>query len=173
MPKVIKLKSYVDMTEELVAAAIITPGMLIERTSLNKVQAHSTSGRNAARMFAREDYLQGKDYDDQYAVGDQVQVMLPLAGEELLGILADGEDVAIGDFLESNGAGFLQKHTADIVEGGSSGEAIADVSIYTHQIVAQALEDVNISSSSGAESSGEGGSDPVIGYARRIKIKIV
>lgn len=169
----VKLKSYVDIIKERVAAAAITPGMLIEITGANKVQAHNSAGQNAARIFALEDALQGKDLGDNYAVAAPVQCWHVIPGEEVYAILADGEDVDEGDFLESAGDGYLQKHTPDVVEGISSAEASSDVTVYSHQIVAVALEDINISSSSGVESSGEGTIDDAIGYARRIKVLIV
>ena len=40
MPNTIKLKKYQDIINEYEAEAAITPGMLIELTSSNTVQAH-------------------------------------------------------------------------------------------------------------------------------------
>ena len=39
-----KVKKYSDNVEELVAAAAITPGMLVEVATAGTVQAHSTAG---------------------------------------------------------------------------------------------------------------------------------
>ena len=49
--KTIKLKNYLHIMEEYVAVAAITPGMLIELTAADEVQAHSTAGGNAMPMF--------------------------------------------------------------------------------------------------------------------------
>lgn len=167
--RTVKLKKYSDVQKELIASGAITPGMLLERTSTaNTVKAHSVSGGNAApKMFALEDELQGKDIDDAYANADKVQVWVPYPGDEVAAILADGENVSIGDLLESNGAGYLQKHVAD-VESFESNEA-GSLTVYPAQIVGVALEAIDMSDSSGGESEDSGG----VGYNRRIKIEIV
>jgi hypothetical protein len=161
----IKLKKYVDIVEEYDAASAITPGMLVEIDSSGDVQAHSTAEGNALPMFALEDELQGNDIDDNYAADDKVQCWIPQRGEEVYAIVADGYDIDIGDWLASNGDGYLREHTAEteswgVSEGGS-------VTVYPLQIVAQALEAVDTSGSSGEESSG------TLGYAKRIRVRIV
>ena len=162
----IKLKKYLDIINEIEAAAAITPGMVLELTSAGKVKAHSSAGGNAPAYIALEDELQGNSIEDAYANGDKVQVWFGVPGEEALLILADGQNVAIGDLLESNGAGYLQKHVAD-VESFESNEA-GSITVYPKQIICQALEAKNLSDSSGAESS-----DGVLGYNKRIKVRIV
>lgn len=165
MPRrTVKVKSYTDVQEELTAAAAITPSMLLERTSAGKVQAHSSAGQNAIPMFALENALEGKGLSDAYATDDVVQVWLPTRGDRVNALLADGENVSIGDYLESNGDGYLKKHVAD-VESFESAEA-GSISVYPLQIVGQAVEAVNLSDSSGAESSAAYDSS-------RIKIVIV
>jgi hypothetical protein len=166
-PNTIKLKKYLDIINEYEANATITPGMLIELMSTGKVRAHSTSGGNAVRMFALEDELQGNGIDDNYSAADRVQCWNAVPGEEVYAILADGETIAIGDFLESNGAGLLQKHTSD-VESFESAEA-GSITVYPEQIVAQALEAIDMSGSSGTESSGDLTAD----HNKRIKVRIV
>lgn len=144
----IKIKKYADVVEELEAAGTITPGMLIEVTSAGKVQAHSTSGGNALKVFALEDELQGNGIDVDYDSGDQVQCWIPGRGDQVYAFLADGESVAIGDFLESNGDGKLKKHTAPI-------DSASDVTtIYAECIVGQATEAVDMSGSSGVDPTG-------------------
>ena len=141
----IKLKDYSKVFEEYVAVAAITPGMLIEYTSAGKVQKHSSAGQNQIQMFALEDELQGKDIDDDYAAAAVVQVWIPGRGDQVYALLKDGENVSIGDLLESAGDGYLQKHTPDIESGGDN--------IYTNQIVGEAIEALDLSSSSGAETT--------------------
>ena len=57
MGKSIKLKDYVGVMNEAVAAKTITPGMLLELTSAGKVQAHSVEGGDAMPMIAFENAL--------------------------------------------------------------------------------------------------------------------
>lgn len=159
-------KSYQDVVEEIQASGTITPGMLLELDSSGYVKAHSAAGQNALPYFAVEDEHEGKDLDDTYASGDKTRVLVAARGDILLAILADGENVAIGDYLESNGAGYLQKHVAD-VESFESAEPGA-ITVYPQQIVAQALEAKNIADSSGAESS-----EGTPGYNKRILVRIV
>lgn len=145
----IKLKKYVDIIEERNAVAAITPGMLIELTSADKYQAHSSAGGNASpTTVALEDELQGNGIDDNYAADNPVQAWIPQRGEQAYMILADGESVVIGDELESNGDGNLRKLT--------SGTPIA-----------ASLETIDLSDSSGGESSG------ALGYNKRIEVQIV
>ena len=163
--KTIKLKKYSDIIEEITAtAAAITPGMLVEQfysgTSF-RVRAHSNAAQNALPMFALEDELQGKGINDNYPVSAKIQVWIPNRGDQVYAILADGESVVIGDFLESNGAGLLQKHVEDI------DSSAMENTIYSNVIVAQALETINISTSSGLESSGD------LGYDKRIRVRII
>ena len=148
----IKLKKYLDIIEEYVAVAAITPGMLVELTSADKVQKHSTASGNAVPMFALEDELQGKGIADAYAADDQVQVWVAQRGEQVNALLADGEDASIGEFLCSNGDGFLKCYAV------ASGEPD-----YYNQIVAIALEAINRSTSSGGDTNVTG----------RIKVMVV
>ena len=163
----IKLKKYLNIVNEYLAAAAIIPGELIELTSANTVQVHATEGGNVLPMFALEDELQGNDIDDAFAAGDPVQCWVPTRGDEVYAILEDNNHVQIGDFLESNGAGELQLYYVDI---GSAGEVE-----YGHSIVGIALETIDLTGSSGAESSGWGYDSSVspLGFNRRIKIRIL
>jgi hypothetical protein len=158
-PKTIKLKNFSDVNEEIVATSVaITPGMLLERTSGNLVQAHSTAGGNAIQMFACEDELQGKGISDQYGVDDPIQVWFPGRGNWVYGILANGQSVAVGDKLESAGNGYLQKHVADI----------SDAPNVTNQIVGIALDTLDTSGDSSAMSS----ESPLVD-AKRIRVQTV
>jgi len=164
----VKLTKYSDIEVEYDAVAAITPGMLLELTSAGEVQAHSSAGQNAFPYVALEDELQGNGIDDDYAADDKVKVWIPGRGDIAYMILADGENVGIGDFLESNGAGYLQKHSEDVESWESGSIQIArTITTYTRQIVAQALEAKDLSGSSGEESSG------TLGYNKRIKVRIL
>lgn len=136
----IKIKKYLDIIEERVAAAAITPGMLIELTSANKVQAHSTASGNVAPvMWALEDELQGNGITDAYSADNVVQCWVTVPGEQVYALLLDGENVAIGDKLASAGNGYLKKHDDD--------------SARSEEIVAIALEAIDRSTSSGGDTN--------------------
>lgn len=155
----IKIKKYVDIIEEYPADAAIFPGSLIEVNETSEVKVHATAGGNVLPMFALEDELQGKGIDDAYVAGDRVQCWIPNRGEVVLAILADGQSVEEGDFLESNGAGYLRAHVAD---------AGSQDAIYQNAIVGIALENMDAS----ADSSGQ---DVGVGYGanKRIRVRIL
>ncbi len=153
------LKNYLNIWEEIDSTAVaVIPGTLLELTSADKVQAHSAAGGNVLpAMFAKEDALQGKGIGDTYLASDKIQVWIPQRGDQAYAILADDNDISIGEALESDGNGYLQAHAGD------SGAAPN----VTNQIVAVALEAVDTLNSS-AESSAA-----PLGVAKRIKVRIV
>lgn len=163
----IKVTKYSDVIEEKVAAAAIIPGMLLELTNVGQVQAHSVAGGNALIRFALEDEMQGKGINDAYAAPDQVQVWIPYRGDIVQAILADTNDVDIGDYLESDGNGYLQLHTAD-ADSWEMPSPGGSISINPNQIIAQAIEALDTSHDSSTESSVE----PLI-LGERILVRII
>lgn len=164
----IKVKKYSDVIEEYTASGAITPGMLLELTSAGEVKAHSKAGQNVFKMFALEDELQGKGINDAYVSGSKVQAWIPYRGDEVLALLADGENVVVGDYLESDGFGRLRKirrsaeswESADAYPGGGSH------SIFTEHVVAVCIEAQDLSALDGSNSSLESNS-------QHIKVKIL
>lgn len=158
----IKLRKWIDILYEFTATAVaINPGMLIELTSADKVQAHATAGGNVLPMFALEDELQGNDLNDAYAVSAKIQAWVPQRGEVVQAVLADGETAVIGSLLESNGDGYLRVHvpvTAD------SDDAII---VVPNPIVGIALVALDLSDSSGAETE-----DALLGFNKRIAVRL-
>ena len=152
----VKLKKYLDVINEYVANAAITPGHLIELMSTGKVRVHATAGGDVLPMFALEDELQGKGITDAYAATDPVQCWVAVRGEEVYALLANAEIAVIGSFLVSNGDGTLKVYTADTVS--SDEPAYTD---YANPIVGVALDAVDMSGSSGVDPSG------------RIKIRVL
>jgi hypothetical protein len=116
-------------------------------------------------MVAMEDEMQGNGIEDQYSDGDKVQVWALIPGEVFYGILADGEDVSIGDALASNGDGTLRKHVAETESWGASEGG--SVTVYPNAIVGLAMEALTLSSSSGVEES-----SGILGYDKRIKVMV-
>lgn len=144
------LKNYLNIFEEYLAGGTIYPGQFLLMSAADTVVAHNDDApANQIPMVAVEDALQGRDINDAYVTADPVKVFIPQRGDEVYAILADGENVAVGAFLESNGTGYLQAVT-------------------TGKAVAMALEALDLSGSSGEESS----STP-LGFNKRIKVKIL
>lgn len=139
-PKTVLLKGDPIGKEAISASgSAITPGQLIELTSGDEVQEHSTAGGNAQPIIARAEEYAGGSIDDDYAVGDTVPFYVGRSGDEFYAFLADGEDVSIGDYLESDGNGDLQAHTPQAVDEGGT----ATYTIYGEAIVFKALEALN------------------------------
>lgn len=155
----IKLKKYSDVIEEYEASASgIYPGCLLELDAADMVKNHATAGGNVLPMFALEDELQGRGIDDVFASGEKIQVWVPYRGDIVLAILADGQTINKGDFLESDGAGGVQKHTPD--EGSQA-------SIYQNAIVGVALD--QLSTAAGSEDSDIN----FLSIKRRIPVRII
>jgi len=109
--KTIVGKAYLNIRDQAVATAVaITPGALVERVGgATTVQAHSTAGGVAEKLFALEDTFQGKGIDDNYAVSVPIMLWSPIPGERVFALTdqTSGVSVAIGDFLISQGDGTL------------------------------------------------------------------
>ena len=143
------LKNYSDVFMEYVAGSTIIPGQLLLLDTDGTVKAHDDDVPAAfTPLVAIEDALQGREIDDVFVAGDPVRCWIPGRGDVAYLILEDGAHVAIGDFLESNGAGYVQKFTSG-------------------KVVGQALEHMDLSGSSGEESS-----VGVLGFNKRIQVLI-
>jgi hypothetical protein len=153
----IKVKKYLDIISEYTANAAITPGNMVELMSTGKIRKHSTSGGKAGHCFALEDELQGKSIDTAYAAGDVVQCWWAVPGEEVYALVEDGGNYAVGDFLESNGAGVLTK---------SQDDSAKDPGAPSH-IVGIAMDALRLDLAEGSESSAKGT------YYPRIRVKII
>lgn len=137
MPNTITLKGKkISLRKEAVAAAVITPGELIEETAAGKVQPHSAAGGDAEPQFAIEQGFIGEDIDQDYSADETVQYRVFNRGAEVNAFLAAGNDVSPGDLLESDGNGALQAHTPV-----NTGDTSTD--IYTKAVVAKAKEALN------------------------------
>lgn len=139
MKNTIILKGH-GITQERKAVAAITPGHLIEEAATG-FQKHSTAGGSAEKLFAIEDDNQGNDIDDDYVTGGLVFAKACTAGMEVMAILAEGENAAIGSKLESNGDGTLR-----VVDTDTSAATIE-----VGSIVATAVEALDMSDSSLAD----------------------
>lgn len=109
---VLKTREGVTTEYALDAGVDITPGMLIELASATEVKPHATAGGDASPKFALSVEMDGRGIDDDYAEdGEAIDSYFAKSGEWINALLADGEDVAAGVLLESDGAGALAEYT--------------------------------------------------------------
>lgn len=116
--------------EEKMAAAAITPGELLERSSSGNLQAHSSGGGFVGEKLVA---LETQHADQQgtaqinidYASADIVYYGVGRPGEVYYMFLAGSENVSEGDALESDGAGALQSVTPGTDDTAGSLVAIA------------------------------------------------
>jgi hypothetical protein len=102
-------------SEQGVATAAITPGMLVQGTL--SVAPHATAGGNTPRDFALERQEMGKGIDVAYAIGDQVKVGSFKPGDRVYAFVASGQNIAIDGKLESAGDGTLRALAAGTAIG--------------------------------------------------------
>jgi hypothetical protein len=79
--------------------------MLLDLNSAGAVIKHATEGGIGETLIAMEDALQGKTVDDVYTNANVVSYGIFAEGSEAYVLLADGEDVSIGEDLISAGDG--------------------------------------------------------------------
>jgi len=125
--RTIKLKDYLKVVEEYPADAAITPGTFVALNSTGEVAA--VANEESGLMVAVEDNFQGKTISDNYAADAMVQCWIPQRGDVMYGVLASGQNVAVGAKLA-------------ITTGGK----LTAVATATGDTVAIALEAVNATS---------------------------
>jgi hypothetical protein len=116
-PNTIWLGGKRTEVNDLAASEAVTPGMLVERFSsagTPKFRKHSTAGGKATASIATDMNMLNKGVDDVCAVGDLIEVSIGDKGSNWWMLLASGENVAAGDFLESKGDGTLRKFVAGV-----------------------------------------------------------
>lgn len=149
----IRIMDYSNKFKEFELSAAAIPGMLLERDTSNngEVKPHGTAdGTDPQKMFLFERELLGEEMDTQVISGEKAQAWYPAPGDVVYAILADGEAVSnVGDPLVSNGDGKMKQAST------------------TGAVVGYALETLDLSGSSGEESSGD------LGYDKRIKVEVV
>ena len=96
------------------AASAIKPGHLIEITTADEVQEHSTAAANAAKLIALTNLANSSDIDTAYTVGESVRFACYGSGQEVvLRLAAAATAVTIGAALESDGNGTVRILTTD------------------------------------------------------------
>jgi len=113
-PKTIMLRGSMNPHTEMVCAeGEIRPGMLISPDTQGRAVPHPTAAGKTGAVFARENSIVGKGIDDNYVQGDTVLSWEARVGDWIYALLEEGANVAIGAFLESNGAGLLQAQSGN------------------------------------------------------------
>ena len=149
------VKNYDNVFIEKTAGEEVYPGMIVLINSSDQIIKHNVEGGNVVPMVVYEDALQGKSVLQSYAAGDKVKVWIPQPGDVAQLLLEDGQVVVVGDFVESNGLGMVQKHTAE--SWGSADAQVANT-VYSRPIVGQVDEAQDLSEISSDESSLSGNS---------------
>ena len=91
------------------AAAALSPGHLIERTSSSTYQKHSTAAGNAIPCVALDQRELNKGTTDAYAQNDKVKAYFPERGSQVyLRVAAGCASIAQGAFVESAGDGTVR-----------------------------------------------------------------
>jgi hypothetical protein len=133
-----------DRYEEAKVASgqTIKPGMLIDLNSSGEAIVFNTAGGDTVTRVAIEDALQGRTVDDAYAAGEVIRYFIPRPGDVLNLLVADGENIAIGDkiiastggkFIETTGTPtkiFGEAEEALNLSGGASEDKLVRVRIY-------------------------------------------
>ncbi len=142
--KVIVLKGQ-GLRSEAKANSPITPGHLVDfiisGAGIGEMVVHSTAGGNAPRRFAVDQDFFGKEIDNAYATGDQVQYESMPTGTWVNAFLDIGEQVFKGEPLESAGNGALRLHQPQ--QSDSNGVMVFGELIKPERIVGYAMEDVD------------------------------
>jgi len=132
--RLIKLLGEPVQNEDHAAAEEIFPGHLISRNSSAQVIKHATGGGNTAPMFAleREEMGQGVGAGvaadaANYQIGDYVKAGTFHTGCVVRVWLASGQNINIGDKLESAGNGTLRV----LASGTALGTCLEDTGALT------------------------------------------
>ena len=95
------------------AGVEITPGMIVEfyaDTTL-KVKPHASADEIVTLAVALEQGELNQGLSDVYAIDDLVKVAFLPPGAVFYGLIPSGQDIAYGEFLQSNGDGKLKTAT--------------------------------------------------------------
>lgn len=125
LERVIVLRGTPEHDEQNSASVgTITPGMLIE-INAGQWRPHATAGADATAVFALERDELGKDIDVNYAVGDFVKAGYFHQGDRVNALIASGQDISEGEYLESAGDGTLRAFAAGTIVGQAAEAIVA------------------------------------------------
>lgn len=110
-PNTIFLGGDRQQVNDLAASEVITPGHLVDRfnaAGIIRWRKHATAGVAVAPAVATDQSMLNKGVDDNYAIGDLVEVSILTKGAVAWMFIASGQNIAAGDKLESAGNGTLK-----------------------------------------------------------------
>ena len=110
--KRIALRGSPAVDEQEVSSEAITPGHLIELSSGAWIK-HGDAGLNAAPIFALERDEMGDTIEDDYASGDTVKSGRFSSAMKVNALIASGQNLSKGAYLESAGNGTLRALATD------------------------------------------------------------
>jgi hypothetical protein len=127
---------------EATADEALTTGELVRWDADDELEPHGTAGGNAQTMFVVENpYAEPSSstaaIDTDYAANYTARYVIAQRGDQIYAFLADGQNVAKGAALVSDGAGALAAGGSQAVDEGGS----ATFTIYNGSVVAFADED--------------------------------
>lgn len=97
------------------ASAVITPGMIIELHDNSGVAAWrpNASATEQVSLAVALDRPENNDtIDTDYEIGDTIKAAWLSPGAVIFALIPSGQDIAIVDYLQSNGDGKLKEATA-------------------------------------------------------------
>lgn len=119
--RVIKLLGEPIQVEEDKAASAITPGMIMSHDSSGDWVPHASAGGAWCRAVAmhREEgvgssFGTANDIDSAYAVGETVKSGYFAPGQRFNALIPSGHAITKGNYLESNGNGYLRVYAAGV-----------------------------------------------------------
>jgi hypothetical protein len=109
-PNTVFLGGDRTVVNDLETSAILTPGMLVERAINAGVVRWKLATADIAGPSAvcTDQSMVNKGVDDNYAVGDLVEVSILHKGAVAWCLIASGQNVAVGNLLGSAGDGTLK-----------------------------------------------------------------
>lgn len=110
-PKTIQLRGLAPRIGGKAGAAGVLPGHLLSRASGGTFVVHPTAAGMAEVLIADVEEYVGGSIDTAFANSDHIPILQGQKGDQFYMLLKTGNNVVIGDFLESAGDGTLQKST--------------------------------------------------------------
>jgi len=117
-PNTIYLGGPRTQVNDLAASETITPGYLVDRFNSAGVirwRKQATASIACAPAFATEQGMLNRGVDDNYLVGELMEVSILGRGGYVWAFIASGQNIAAGNKLEAAGDGTLKIFSAGVV----------------------------------------------------------
>lgn len=111
-----------NRSADLASGVTLMPGMLTELNASGEFILHATAGTGGDLYIADMNVIEQKTVNDALTPGDTIKCFVPEIGNTYNVVLADGEDVDVGDPLASGGDG--------TVVAATTGTATPDVTLF-------------------------------------------